>query len=244
VRGLSFRYAPGLPPAIDGLDLDLPAGKRIALVGPSGAGKSTLAGLLVRLYDCPAGSIRLDGQDIRAYSPQDVRAWIAYSPQPVYLFSGTLRDNLRLVCPAAQDSDLNQAVEAAGLRDLAARLSGGLDGFIGSQGEQISGGERQRIATARALLSTARILVLDEPAAGLDAASAGSLMQSLRETTRGRSLVVITHRLNGLEWFDEIVVLREGRVLERGTHSDLTAANGWFRRALTLQLRLLDGGEL
>jgi thiol reductant ABC exporter CydC subunit len=244
VRGLSFRYGPNLQAVLDGVDLDLPAGKRVAVVGPSGAGKSSLAGVLARLYDCPPGAVVLDGRDIRGYNPEDVRKRIAYAPQPVYLFSGTLRDNLVLVLPEASESELQAAVEDAGLGPLVKRLPRGLDGRVGSQGEQLSGGERQRVAVARTLLSGAGLIILDEPTAGLDATSAQTMMDALRATTVGRGLLVITHRLSGLEWFDEIVVLRAGRGLERGTHAALMAQDGWYRRALELQNRLLDPGEL
>jgi ATP-binding cassette subfamily C protein CydC len=244
VRGLSFRYAPHLPFVLDGLDLDLPAGKRTAVVGPSGAGKSSLAGVLARLYECQPGAVVLNGRDIREYDPQDVRRWIAYAPQPVYLFSGTLCDNLVLARPEVSEVELLAAVENAGLGELAARLPHGLGGRVGSQGEQLSGGERQRAAVARVLLSGAGLVILDEPTAGLDATSAQTLMDSLRETTVGRGVLVITHRLSGLDWFDEIVVLRTGRAVERGTHAELMSQNGWYRRALELQKGLLDPGEL
>jgi ATP-binding cassette subfamily C protein CydC len=244
VRELSFRYASSLQTVLDGLTLDLPAGIRVAIVGPSGAGKSSLAGVLARLYDCPPGAVILDGRDMREYDPQDVRRWIAYAPQPVYLFSGTLRDNLVLARPEVDEAELQAAVECAGLGPLAARLPQGLGGRVGSQGEQLSGGERQRVAVARALLSGAELIMLDEPTAGLDAASAQALMDSLRETPRTRSILVITHRFSGLEWFDEIIVLRAGRAVERGTHTELMSRNGWYRRAVELQKGLLDPGEL
>jgi ABC-type transport system involved in cytochrome bd biosynthesis fused ATPase/permease subunit len=244
VRGLGMSYPGGTENILSDIDLDIKAGKRVAVVGPSGAGKSSLAGVLARLYEYQAGAVKLDGEEIRGYDPQAVRRVIGYALQPVYLFSESLRSNLTMDRAEIEEERMQAVLQAVGLEGLLRRLPGGLDGQVGSQGEQLSGGERQRLALARALLSPARILILDEPTAGLDAPSAAVLLTNLEEISRGRGLCLITHRLAGLEWMDEIVVLAGGRVVDRGTHSDLLAAGGWYRRALRLQNRVLRDGEL
>ena len=246
VRSLTFRYHPGSPAALANLDLDLPAGRRIAIVGPSGAGKSTLASLLLRFWDCPPESIQLDGQDIRRYDPNAVRKKVGLVQQSAYLFSGSLRQNLRIASPEASGKEMEQALAFAGLSEMVSRLPKGLDTWLGSQGEQLSGGEKQRLALARASLQKPGIWILDEPMAGLDAAAGKQLLDVVRSkgiSQPGGSLILITHHLPGLDWLDEIVVLQEGKVLERGTHVELIRAGGWYANALELQRKVIDPQE-
>lgn len=243
-KGLWMRYPGADEDCLKDIDLQLSVDRRIAVVGPSGAGKSSLAGVLARLYDYQAGSLELDGREIRGYDPSAVRRVIAFSIQPVFLFSGSLRSNLVMDRANLDEDQLAAAARTAGLDEVVRRLPGGFDGWVGSQGEQLSGGERQRVALARALLSPAKILVLDEPTAGLDAPSAAAMMVELERSTRGRGLCLITHRLANLEWMDEIIVLSAGRVVERGSHSSLMAAGGWYQRAVRFQNRFLEDGEL
>ncbi|MBE0698542.1 MAG: thiol reductant ABC exporter subunit CydC, partial [Anaerolineaceae bacterium] len=169
IRGLTFAYAEDASPALQALDLDLPPGKRVALVGPSGAGKTTLANLLLRFWDFQQGSIELGGADIRLYDPEDVRRLLAVMTQPAYLFSASLRQNLLIARPGAPEAAVEQALRGAQLDDLVAHLPQGLDTWVGERGLQLSGGERQRVLIARALLRDAPIWILDEPTANLDA---------------------------------------------------------------------------
>lgn len=234
IRGLSFCYAPGDPPALDDFSLDLPPGRQVALVGPSGAGKSTLFHLLLRFWEFSQGEIWLDGQDIRRYAPDDVRQLLVVISQQTYLFAGSLRQNLLLACPQAAPAALEAAIQGAQLADVVARLPHGLDTWVGERGAHLSGGERQRVALGRALLrlnnQPAGILLLDEPTANLDVENERRFWAALRVAAAGRSLVLITHRLAGLENMDEVIVLRAGRVVERGRQADLVQVGGDFAR--------------
>jgi ATP-binding cassette, subfamily C, bacterial CydC len=230
IRGLTFSYTEEAPPAIQDLDLDLPPGKRIALVGSSGAGKTTLANLLLRFWDFQQGTIELDGADIRRYAAEDVRSLLAVLTQPAYLFSASLRQNILIARPGAADAEIEQALRGARLDELVANLPQGLNTWVGERGLQLSGGERQRVLIARALLRDAPIWILDEPTANLDSQTEQIMIETLRQASQGRSVITITHRLVGLEDMDEILVMRQGRVVERGRHSVLLAMNGMYAR--------------
>jgi thiol reductant ABC exporter CydC subunit len=234
-RDLRFAY-PGEPRlALDGVNLRLEPGRRVAVVGASGSGKSTLVHLLLRFWDVPPGSLLLDGGDARAWPSDRVRAAFAFAAQRAHLFTGTLRANLALAAPGASDTELLAALDAVRLDELTARLPRGLDTWIGEQGHQLSGGERQRLALARALLRRAPILLLDEPTAHLDALTEREVMGEIVRAGEGRATLLVTHRLVGLEPFHEVLVLERGRVVERGRAADLAAAGGAFARLLALQ---------
>jgi ATP-binding cassette subfamily C protein CydCD len=235
VHDLRFAYAPGEPPALDGVSFDLPPGGRLAVVGPSGAGKSTLANLLLRFWDYREGSILLGGHELREYRQDDLRRLIAVVSQQTHLFNASLRDNLLLARPDAAQADLDRAVQGAQLDEFLRSLPDGYDTGIGEQGLKLSGGQRRRLAIARALLQDAPILVLDEPAAHLDPLTERDVMQAVLALMAGRTTLVITHRLAGLEAMDEILVLRAGRVVERGAHADLWQMGGLYRRMWELQ---------
>ncbi len=235
VEALTFRYAPDEPPALKNVSLELPEGKRLAVVGPSGAGKSTLIALLLRFWEYEEGRITLGGRDLRELLPDDVRSRLAVVRQKPFIFSGTLRENLLLAAPDADDARLDAVMEAVRLAEWVRSLPHGYDTDLGSQGLQLSGGQRQRLALARALLRNAPILLLDEPTANLDAITERALVDTLLETTRGRSVLWVTHNLVGLEAMDEIVVLYKGEVAERGTHAELLARGGLYRRLWDLQ---------
>ena len=227
VRDLVVRHGPGRRPALDGVSLTLTPGRRVALVGPSGAGKSTLLAALMRLVEPESGTILINGVDVRDLAPEDVRARITGLTQDPYVFRATLRDNLRLAGPDADDERLTEAVRRARLADWVART--GWDTELGEDARTVSGGQLQRLALARALLYDPPVLLLDEPAEALDETTADALMADLLDVTHGRTTLLVTHRLRGLDQVDEIIVLEEGRVVQRGRHEELVAAPGYYR---------------
>ena len=232
---VSFRYAPGESLALDRVSFDLRAGKSLAIVGPSGAGKSTIVNLLVRFWEPETGRICIAGRDVKGSAPEVARAFFAVAPQPTHLFNASIRDNLLLAKPAATEAEVVRAAKRAQVHDFIAALPQAYATRVGEQGLQLSGGERQRLALARALLKDAPILLLDEPTAHLDPITERGILTSLVAAMEERTVLMITHRLVGLEAFDEIIVLQAGRVVERGTHGDLLKRNGLYRRMWELQ---------
>jgi thiol reductant ABC exporter CydC subunit len=235
VRGLSHRYPETAEDAIAGVSFYLAPGRLVALVGSSGAGKSTVANLLLRFLEAPAGSIILDGHDVRGYAADDVRACMAYADQRASILTGSVRENLAIADAAASDSRMADALAAAGLAALVAQLPEGLDTWIGEQGLHLSGGERQRLGLARALLSPSPFVILDEPTAHLDPLAEQGVLGAIRRLSDVRGVLLITHRVIGLEVASDIVVLDDGRVIQRGDFASLRAQDGWFRRMLDLQ---------
>jgi thiol reductant ABC exporter CydC subunit len=249
LRGACVRYEPGGPLALDGLDLDLVPGRRVALTGPSGAGKSTVAAVLLRFCDLSAGTATLGGaagpepaergavgpepaehlQPLAAYAADDVRTVIGGCAQDPHIFDTTIAGNLRLARPAATEEQLASAAGRAGLLDWITSLPLGWDTPVGAHGTAISGGQRQRLALARALLADPPLMVLDEPTAHLDPDSRRALTADILRVTQGRATLLITHDLDGLDQVDEIVVLDHGRVAERGTHAELLRLGGLYR---------------
>ncbi|MGN9780472.1 thiol reductant ABC exporter subunit CydC [Nonomuraea sp. ZG12] len=213
--------------AVDGVSLTLAPGKRVALVGPSGAGKSTVLAAMMRLVDPESGNIRINGVDIRDMASDEVRALMTGLTQDPYIFQTTLRDNLRLAGPEAGEEDLLRAVRDARLDHWVERT--GWDAELGEDGSTVSGGQLQRLALARALLYDPPVLLLDEPAEALDEETADALMADLLDVTHDRTTLLVTHRLKGLEQVDEIVVLEEGRVVQRGHHDELVGRPGYYR---------------
>jgi ATP-binding cassette, subfamily C, bacterial CydC len=211
LEGVRARYAPGEPPALDGFTMRLDPGRRIALVGPSGAGKTTVTNLLLRFLDPERGRVTLAGSDLRAYRQEDVRSAIAVAGQDAHLFSTTIRDNVCLARPGASDEELARALDAARIGDWVRSLPEGLDTLVGEEGRELSGGQRQRIALARALLADAPVLVLDEPTAHLDEPTAERLLEDILSASGERSVLLITHRSEGLDLVDEVVVLDGGK---------------------------------
>ncbi|WP_119072136.1 thiol reductant ABC exporter subunit CydC [Aggregatilinea lenta] len=239
VHDLGFRYAPDEPPALDGISFTLPPGKRLAVVGASGAGKTSLINLLLRFWEYQCGAITLDRRSLREYRADDVRAQMAVVRQDTHLFNGTIRENLQIACPDAPEDALIAAAMQAQVHDFIAALPQGYDTWVGEQGLNLSGGERQRLAIARAILKRAPILVLDEATANLDTVTERALMTAIQAAMQGRSTLMITHRLVGLDDFDEILVLDEGRVVERGRHADLLQIDGHYRRLWDIQNQIL-----
>jgi len=229
IRGLRFRYPGADHPAIDGLNLDLPPGRRVAIVGATGSGKSTLLNLLLRFWQADAGEIRLGGVPIEAFRGEDLRERIALVSQHTHLFDATIRENLLLAAPHADDAAIERACATAQIREFIEGLPDGYDTWVGETGVRVSGGQARRIAIARALLKDAPILLLDEPTEGLDAPTERALMRAVHELMAGRSVLLITHRPVTLASMDEILVLEQGRVLERGTHGELLGGDVYPR---------------
>ncbi|WP_250212571.1 thiol reductant ABC exporter subunit CydC [Acrocarpospora catenulata] len=214
-------------PALDGVSLTLTPGRRVAVVGPSGAGKSTLLSALMRTVDYVSGKILINGIDVRDIASDDVRGVVSGLTQDPYVFQASIKANLRLAGPDASDGRLEQVVQAAHLETWVART--GWDTELGEDGRTLSGGQLQRLALARALLYDPRVLLLDEPAEALDEATADDLMTDLLDATHGRTTLLVTHRLRGLEAVDEIIVLENGKVIQQGTHAQLLKASGYYR---------------
>ena len=229
VMGLTARHAGQDRDALAGLDLILEEGRRIAVVGPSGSGKTTLAQALLRFLDTDAGSYTLGGVDAHALDGDDVRRLVGLCAQDAHLFDSSVRENLLLARKDATEADLRDALGRARLLDWSDGLPDGLDTLVGEHGARLSGGQRQRLALARALLADFPVLVLDEPAEHLDLPTADALTADLLAATEGRTTLLITHRLAGLEAVDEVVVLDEGRVVQRGAFAELAATDGPLR---------------
>ncbi|MDQ0749713.1 ATP-binding cassette subfamily C protein CydCD [Streptomyces africanus] len=229
VKGLAARHPGQDRDALAGLDLTLDEGRRVAVVGPSGSGKTTLAQVLLRFLDADAGSYTLAGVDAYALDGDDVRRLVGLCAQDAHLFDSSLRENLLLARKDATKDDLRAALGRARLLDWADGLPEGLDTLVGEHGARLSGGQRQRLALARALLADFPVLVLDEPAEHLDLPTADALTADLLAATEGRTTLLITHRLAGLEAVDEVIVLDQGRVVQRGTYAELVAVDGPLR---------------
>jgi ABC-type multidrug transport system fused ATPase/permease subunit len=240
VQKLHFSYAPDEPQALDDISFDLTRGQFIVVVGPSGAGKSTLAHLLLRFWEYRDGRILLDGRELREYDQETVRSLMAVVSQHTHLFNGSIRDNLLLARPGATEQEVIRAAKQARVHDFVQSLPQGYDTWIGEQGLRLSGGQRQRLAIARAILKDAPVLILDEPAANLDAITERQVLASLQAVAMGRATLLITHRLVGLEAADEILVLHAGRIVERGRHQDLMQMDGLYRRMWELQNQIFD----
>ncbi len=235
-HNVRFAY-PARPdlPALDGVSFAVKPGERVAIVGPSGAGKSTLFQLLLRFYDPGAGTVSIDGIDIAAANPTEVRERLALVPQDVAIFAASIRDNIRLGSPQASDADVEEAGRLARADEFDARLPEGWDTPVGERGVTLSGGQRQRIAIARAILRRAPILLLDEATSALDAESETLVQQALDRSMQGRTTLVIAHRLATVLSADRILVMEQGRVVEEGTHASLVARGGLYARLAALQ---------
>ncbi|MET7291796.1 thiol reductant ABC exporter subunit CydD [Streptomyces griseoloalbus] len=229
VKGLAARHAGQDRDALDGLDLTLERGRRIAVVGPSGSGKTTLAQVLLRFLDAGAGSYTLAGVDAYALDGDDVRRLVGLCAQDAHLFNSSIRENLLLARKGATEDELRGALARARLLEWADSLPDGLDTLVGEHGARLSGGQRQRLALARALLADFPVLVLDEPAEHLDLPTADALTADLLAATEGRTTLLITHRLAGLDAVDEVIVLDGGRMVQRGPYAELASVDGPLR---------------
>ena len=225
---LRYSYPGQTRRALDGVDLDLSSGRRVAVVGPSGAGKSTLAAVLLRFLPYEGGSVTLDGVELAELDGDVSRRVVGLVAQDAHLFDSTLEENLRLAKREATERELDAALDAARLLDWTRELPAGLQTEVGERGARMSGGQRQRLAIARALLADFPVLILDEPGEHLDTQTADAIVADLLTITEGRTTLLITHRLVGLEDVDEVLMLDHGRVHERGTHTELLGFGGRY----------------
>ena len=210
-------------------------GQTVALVGPSGAGKTTITHLLRRLYDVTGGAIRIGGDDVRDVTQDSLRQMVGYVTQDAHMFHDTIRNNLQYAAPGASETRMREALQAAHVLDLVDRLPDGLDTMVGERGYRLSGGERQRFAIARLLLTSPGVVVLDEATAHLDSESEVAVQKALDSAMIGRTSVVIAHRLSTVRHADQILVIEAGRVVERGTHDGLLAAQGPYAQLYASQ---------
>jgi ATP-binding cassette subfamily C protein CydC len=239
VHHLCFRYAPDAPLVLENISFTLPQGQCLALVGPSGAGKSTVVNLLLRFWDYEQGSILLGGHELRDYRQQDLSQLVSVVSQDTHLFNTTIRENLLLAKPEASQQELEQATQHACIHDFILSLPQGYETRVGEQGLCMSAGERQRLALARAFLKDAPLLILDEATANLDALTEQDILRAIHALRQGRTTLIITHRLTGLAMVDEIIVLEQGRVKERGTHQDLLQAESLYWKLCQSQHQFL-----
>ena len=225
---VSFHYNDDETPVLSDISIDIPAGKSIALVGPSGSGKTTICSLLPRFYDVTGGSITVDGKDIRGLTLKSLRSQIGMVQQDVYLFDGTIKDNIAYGKPGASDEEIIKAAKCASIHDLIMELPDKYDTYVGERGTRLSGGQKQRISIARVFLKNPPILILDEATSALDNESERWIQKSLEELSKNRTTITIAHRLSTIRDADEIIVITEEGIAERGTHAELLEKNGLY----------------
>ncbi|MGV3485249.1 MAG: ABC transporter ATP-binding protein [Planctomycetaceae bacterium] len=236
IRGVSFAYPGSANPVLQGIDLEVEAGQTVALVGRSGAGKTTLTNLIARFYDPDAGSILLDGRDLRDIQLQSYRRLLGIVEQDVFLFDGTVRENIAYARANSSEDDIITAAQAAAADEFIRVLPEGYETIIGERGVKLSGGQRQRIAIARAILADPTILILDEATSNLDSESERLIQASLKELLRNRTAFVIAHRLSTIREADKIVVIEGGRIVQVGTHQQLVDRPGHYQDMIFLQM--------
>lgn len=237
---VSFAYDPNEEHVLSDINIHIEAGKSIALVGPSGGGKTTICSLLPRFYDVSDGSVKIDGQDVRSLTLHSLRKAIGIVQQDVYLFTGTIKDNIAYGRPNATDDEIMEAAKKANIHEFIISLPNGYDTYVGERGTRLSGGQKQRISIARVFLKDPKILILDEATSALDNESERHIQHSLEELAKNRTTITIAHRLSTIQNADEIIVISEHGLEERGTHNTLMKQNGVYANYYRLQFEGLD----
>jgi subfamily B ATP-binding cassette protein MsbA len=239
-ENITFRYAPGSPPAVKNLNLKIEPGRSYALVGPSGAGKSTVLSLILRLYDPTSGTVKIDGRDLRALTQKSLREQIGLVTQDTFLFHDTIFNNIQFGRLSATPEEVYAAARTAFAHDFIVAQPNGYETIIGDKGCLLSGGQQQRLAIARALLKNAPILLLDEATSSLDSESEKQIQHALERLSAGRTVIAIAHRLSTILSADQIVVMDQGHIKEIGTHRELLDKSGYYRRLYDMQFHRHD----
>jgi ATP-binding cassette subfamily B protein len=241
-RDVRFAYRPDRE-ILKGVSFDVPPGKMLAIVGPTGAGKSTISRLLFRFYDVTGGQVLIDGQDVRDVTQDSLRRAIGVVPQDTVLFNDTIRYNIAYGRPGSEPGMVEAAARLAQVHDFVTRLPEGYDTKVGERGLKLSGGEKQRVAIARTILKDPRVLILDEATSALDTRTEQEIQAALTRVSTGRTTLVIAHRLSTVVEADEIIVLEDGRIAERGTHGGLIAADGLYAEMWRRQSEAVAAAE-
>ena len=234
-ENVSFHYSDDDTPVLTDVSFTIPAGKSIALVGPSGSGKTTICSLLPRFYDVTGGRVTIDGQDVRELTLESLRSQIGIVQQDVYLFCGTIGENIAYGKPGASMEEIVDAARKANIHDFIQSLPDGYDTFVGERGTRLSGGQKQRISIARVFLKNPPILILDEATSALDNESERWIQQSLTELAKNRTTITIAHRLSTIRGADEILVVADNGIAERGTHEELLEKDGIYAHYYEMQ---------
>jgi ATP-binding cassette subfamily B protein len=238
-QDVSFRYNQDTQ-VLDGVNISIDAGKTVALVGPSGGGKTTLCSILPRFYDVSGGAVLIDGKDVRDVTLKSLRSAIGIVQQDVYMFAGTVRDNIAYGKPDATDQEISEAAKNANIHDFIMTLPDGYDSYVGERGTRLSGGQKQRIAIARVFLKNPQILILDEATSALDNESERYIQASLERLSKNRTTIVVAHRLSTIRNADEIIVINHNGIQERGNHEELLSHNGLYAKYYNMQFEGLD----